>query len=518
MRFSLMQQFNSGLRDIVRTQSQTIETQNQIALGKRVIKPSDDPVASARILKIGQEQSQINQFIDNIGAVESRLGIEESQLNSVASLLQRVRELTVQAGNSYLVHTDRQIIATELHTRLDQLVDLANTKGPNGEYIFAGFQGSDIPFIEAQNGEIEYHGDDGQRFVSVATSTQIPINDSGFDIFVDIPAASTTLNATVGSNQNVTGVKLAGAGAISNIQLNDPNNNYSAERAADYQIDIAGGNYIVTDMSKSPPVVTVPATPYVSPTNVKLDEKLDGAGVSLWSITADITGAANGDSYSVQTNPSSSAMGAVTIGNVEKYPDNYKANFQIEMIDSGGGTVDQYQILDMNQHPPVIVDGPNGYAPGDPITITGAGVGQSFSIEVEFDKNVQDGDRYTVKSPAKQSMLETLRKIADGLDKFDNRDKEQLKVLISETLTNVGLAEENLSLVQAEIGARLNSIDSIHQMHSGMQLVNSELLSEIRDLDYAEAVSRLSIETFTLEAAQQSFVKISNLSLFKFLR
>ena len=69
-----------------------------------------------------------------------------------------------------------------------------------------------------------------------------------------------------------------------------------------------------------------------------------------------------------------------------------------------------------------------------------------------------------------------------------------------------------------EIGARFNTLATVRDVNQGVELVNDQILSEIRDLDYAEAVSRLSLESFTLEAAQQSYAKISNISLFTYLR
>jgi len=71
--------------------------------------------------------------------------------------------------------------------------------------------------------------------------------------------------------------------------------------------------------------------------------------------------------------------------------------------------------------------------------------------------------------------------------------------------------------VQADLGARMNSIDSTRNLHVDLELQAQEVLSKVRDLDFAEAVSRLSFQSFLLEAAQQSFVRVSGLSLFNAL-
>ena len=66
----------------------------------------------------------------------------------------------------------------------------------------------------------------------------------------------------------------------------------------------------------------------------------------------------------------------------------------------------------------------------------------------------------------------------------------------------------------SEIGGRLNTIDNIDNLHQDVDLVSQDILSQLQDVDFAEAVSRLSMETFLLEAAQQSFAQINRLSLF----
>jgi flagellar hook-associated protein 3 FlgL len=111
-------------------------------------------------------------------------------------------------------------------------------------------------------------------------------------------------------------------------------------------------------------------------------------------------------------------------------------------------------------------------------------------------------------------------KLAQGLATLGDspEDKLRLQDLIAETLSNLENAEDNVGVVRAQVGARLNTIDSTRDMHEGTELVSNKVMSEVRDLDYAEALTRLTLENTILQAAQQSFAKISKLSLFDFLR
>ena len=67
---------------------------------------------------------------------------------------------------------------------------------------------------------------------------------------------------------------------------------------------------------------------------------------------------------------------------------------------------------------------------------------------------------------------------------------------------------------RSRIGGRLNTLDSIQALHADVDGASKAVLSELQDLDFAEALSRLSLESFILEAAQKSFARISSISLF----
>ena len=78
--------------------------------------------------------------------------------------------------------------------------------------------------------------------------------------------------------------------------------------------------------------------------------------------------------------------------------------------------------------------------------------------------------------------------------------------------------QERIRASRTSIGARMNTLTSTASSQESLTLVGNQILSDIRDLDYNEAVSKLSFQTLVLETTQQSFVKIANLSLFNYLR
>jgi len=146
MRISTGMIFDAGVASINRQTSSLLYLQQQVANGRRILKPSDDPVAAARALEVRQSRDVMAQFKTNHNNANSALGLAEAQLTSSTDLITRVRELAVQAGNTSLSANDRQSIAFELRARFSELTGIANATDGNGQYLFSGFMGSTKPF------------------------------------------------------------------------------------------------------------------------------------------------------------------------------------------------------------------------------------------------------------------------------------------------------------------------------------------------------------------------------------
>ncbi|MBQ0729512.1 MAG: flagellar hook-associated protein FlgL, partial [Oleispira antarctica] len=189
MRVSTLQSFNKGLNSILDNQSQVNKTQQQVSTGRRVLTPADDPIAATKILQLQQDQALREQFGKNMTGAEGRLALEETQLAGITDNLTRLKELTIKAGDGSMTITDRQAVAAEVREILGGTVDLMNAKDAGGEYLFGGFKGGTLPFQKNENGRYDYAGDEGQRFLSIATSTTVATGDNGKNLFVDVQAA-----------------------------------------------------------------------------------------------------------------------------------------------------------------------------------------------------------------------------------------------------------------------------------------------------------------------------------------
>ncbi|MEM7764353.1 MAG: flagellar hook-associated protein FlgL [Pseudomonadota bacterium] len=206
MRVSAQATFKDNVTALQRLQTTLNDLQQQIATGRRINRPSDDPLGAARALDLQQSITRLDQFDKNINQATNRLRLQEESLTTVTEFIQRARELTLQASNATQTNETRSFIAVELRGVLDAALGVANSRDNNGQYLFGGFQTSVQPYTRTGD-TFTYNGDQGRREVQVGTSRRIADSEAGDRIFgrlregngqvVATPAAGNTGTATI---------------------------------------------------------------------------------------------------------------------------------------------------------------------------------------------------------------------------------------------------------------------------------------------------------------------------------
>ena len=413
MRISTLQAFNNGVAGLQRNYANVTRTPEQISTGNRILTPADDPVASVRLLQLEQQQNVLNQYAENLTAAKNSLTQEEVSLNSANTILQRVRELAVQAGNGALSSKDRASIAAELQEREDELLGVMNTRNARGEYLFAGFQGKTQPFVRQADGSYAYQGDEGQRKIQIASSLDIPISDNGKKTFVNITDAG-RLQATP-------------TGALPGLRVGAP---------------------LVQDE------VAFSGTPAFPPGGIEIEFDT-----------------VNPQNYEIRSIAPPAVLGSGT-------------------LDSDPAKQDKLVFRG------VVVNFDGTPAGGELVQVTPRQVG---GVDVQ-----------------KQGVLDSIATLRQALLDAPDTPNGNLQVrdAVALGLTNLDHAMVTLDSVRGEIGARLNIVETTQTDNEDVSLVNKSVQAQLRELDYAEALSRLSFESIVLEAAQQSYVKIAGLTLF----
>lgn len=182
MRVAFLSAQASFLDAIGRTQSQLARTQEQVGTGLKFSRAGQDPAGATLSLSMDGLLATYERYGRNAVLAGNRLGLEESALTGAGEVLQRVRELVLQAANGPQGVENRRLIAAEVRARLDELVATANTRDGNGEYLFAGTATRTQPFVRS-GGAVAYQGDQQQRLIQVAPDQFVADGDSGAAVF-----------------------------------------------------------------------------------------------------------------------------------------------------------------------------------------------------------------------------------------------------------------------------------------------------------------------------------------------
>lgn len=281
MRISTSMLYDLGVGTVQQQYTDLLKLQQQMGTGRRMLTPSDDPIAAARALDVSQSQSTNAQFMTNADNATNALALQESTLTQTGDLLQNARVLAVNAGNPALSDSDRASLATELQGYYDQLLGLANSTDGNGQYLFSGFKGNTTPFSESSPGNVTYNGDQGQRLVQISASRQVAVSSSGAEVFQRIRNGNGTF-VTAAASAN-TGSGIVSVGTVLNPATWDAS-------SRNFQINFTSATtYDVID--NGPPVSTVvTGAAYTS-----------GSSITIAGVELNITGTpANGDVFTVK--------------------------------------------------------------------------------------------------------------------------------------------------------------------------------------------------------------------------
>ena len=209
MRVSTAMLNRQSVNDMIRQQSEISAVQADIASGKRVNSPKDDPAQAGRLLNMSEADARLAQFDRNSISAEARLSLEETALTGVNDSLLRIRDLVLTANNSTLDSHSHSAIHAEVTQRLDELYDLANVRDSNGDFLFSGSNGVSRPFT--QGGSTVYNGNDDSRVVSIGLGESIQTGDSGADVFVRIKEGNGVFAVNADAANTGTGIMSTGS-------------------------------------------------------------------------------------------------------------------------------------------------------------------------------------------------------------------------------------------------------------------------------------------------------------------
>jgi flagellar hook-associated protein 3 FlgL len=430
IRISTNMVFDQGVSNMQNRLAELLKTQDQIANGRRILTPADDPVASARSLEVEQSQAITEQYQRNSDSATTALSLSETALVAITNLLQDVKVQAVSAGNGALSEKELDSLSNELRARYQELIGLANSTDGNGQYLYSGYQGATRPFAENAPGAVTYQGDQGARLTRISSSRQVPVSDAGSEVFQLIKNGNGTFAS--GAAAANTGSGIISPGSVTNLVGWD-----SVANPRDFEIRFH------VDSTQNPSVTTY-------------DIVDNATGNSL------LTGAASGAGPYTRT-----------------YTDGASIRLQSQ----------------------------------------GAEPAFDFGAEVSIKGTPATGDTFTLQASTNVDVFQTLNDMITAVENATRTPAGNARLAndLNVAMSNIDNSLDNVLRVRASVGSRLKEIETAKSAGEDLVLQHEKTLSELRDLDYAKAISALTFQQTTLQAAQQSFLRVQGLTLFDFI-
>lgn len=186
MRLSTSMIYQQTMQGITNAQSLWMQSGQQIATGKRVVNPSDDPMAASQAVMVSQSEAENSQYTLARSYARQSSSLETTVLSQATTTIQSIQSLIIGAAKDSLSDDDRASMATQLQGLKDQLLNQANSTDGNGRYMFGGFKSGTAPFAVSATGAVTYVGGDVAITQKVDTNRSMTVGHTGDDIFMKL--------------------------------------------------------------------------------------------------------------------------------------------------------------------------------------------------------------------------------------------------------------------------------------------------------------------------------------------
>jgi flagellar hook-associated protein 3 FlgL len=215
--FAITSNLLQALEDAKAVQSRAL---SEISSGRRVTNPSDDPSASAAVIRNSSAQSQDDSYVAGDAGLRSGFASADSALSNAVQVTTRAVSLAVEGANGTLSASDKIAIAQELTGIQDQLIALANTQF-EGKYLFAGQKNNQPAFTTDGSGNVQYQGSSAVASIAIGQGVTSGAGVTGDKLFgangSNIFEALANTISVLNSNGDVTASVTALQSSLSNL-------------------------------------------------------------------------------------------------------------------------------------------------------------------------------------------------------------------------------------------------------------------------------------------------------------
>ncbi|WP_019153843.1 flagellar hook-associated protein FlgL [Robertmurraya massiliosenegalensis] len=188
---------NNMLRNLTSSYEQLGKYQEQLTTGKKINKPSDNPVIAMKGITYRTNLDQVTQYQRNIGEVYSWLDSSDDALDKVGSTIQRIQELMVQASSDSLTPDDREKLKSEIEQLQEHIQSLGNTK-VGDKYIFSGTK-TNTPLFDSDGTPNPDTNETGIK-IEVYNGVELQVNTKGKALFENMNQILSDISSDLSDN------------------------------------------------------------------------------------------------------------------------------------------------------------------------------------------------------------------------------------------------------------------------------------------------------------------------------
>jgi len=466
--------YKTFLSDLNKQLESMFKAQQQLATGKRVLSPGDDPVAVSRIAKYRSEISALDEYKRVMDTAKNYNSSLETAINDLKNMVIKAKQYAVNGSTDTLSATDRLALAREVDTLIQRSIETVNTKVA-GRYIFAGFKADTAP-VNKQTGL--YQSDTNLQYLDISFFLDVPVNLPATEFFTyTVDPADPDRDLKVFTPYNY---------------------NFIANPNAPYDADPLGALLMPSAAIKNP---AASFTTNGGTLTIRLsDNQAVSVNINSGSSLNDIRDAINSD-------PQASKYVKAWVVNVgtTSSPD-----YRLVIGSVPNGKSDMIRI-DVN----------TGDASGTGLNLLAYNP-ESGNVSMSFQENINGYNYITDPNDPNYYSFNNnylnenyyLRALHFLKVALENNDQGRIQKAVG----YLDQIADTLYKQQSFIGARLSKIESISDYNLDLETNTKQSLSNDQDADAVQVISELNQKMTVLQALRVTLTDFFRSNLFDFLR
>ncbi len=451
-----------------------VDAQAQASSGKRILRPSDDPVGSARAMTLHGTVDETQRYLDAIASGTNELNIGANSLQDASDLISQAKALTLQALNGTSSADDRRLLGQQLRQIKAQLLDIANTSD-GGRFLFAGTNVGAKPF-GAQDvhgfSSTAYKGNSDQHQLIVGADLRVPLGIPGSDVFAAKEFSGVNFEGLTGATNGTSTDQ--GSGAVTLFVRHDSTT-----------LNVAGGVALVAGGAN--------------------DTLIGNHTLSIDPVAGTVTL----DSGPAMTLPAPASPNFTDFEVKNARGDSLHLDFTNWAGGTDSGTVVGAGSMSLDQTNWTGIDGVS-----TDVQLTDAGTGNVLHVNVT---GIHRAGNEQVSFSGTVNIFDTLESLANTLENNSGLTAQEQARRTNLLFGEVDRNHDNVVAGLTTLGTRGARMQSLQDDHSGAQLELKKQLSGIEDADYSQVVLDMMRAEQTLQITQSIGSRLLQTSLLNFL-